>query len=111
MQVTKEKIVIRNKFGKLWFQKHYLTLTLKEAHALFLKSCKQEGECSFSTFPKYSSRNVVLLRSKPKEQCKFQLMKTKQWNQKQCFVIMAKPDGMLLPLTFWSSVNTDKTTL
>ena len=75
MPGTKYEIVIWNESGKHQLQKHYLTINLKEAHTSFLESCEQEDKCSFSTFCKYSPKNVLLLGRTPKEQCKYQVHK------------------------------------
>lgn len=74
MPSTKEETVIRNKSGEHWLQKHYLTLNLKDARALFLESWKQEDKSSFSAFFGYYPENEnVLLSSRRKEQCRYQL--------------------------------------
>ena len=44
---------------------------LKEAYALYLKTCENDNEkCSFSTFCNLQTKNVLLLGDSPKEQCK-----------------------------------------
>ena len=72
MPGTKNEIVILDKSGKCRLQKHGLIINLKEAHALFLKICKQKDKCRFLTCT-YCPKNVLLLGNSPKEQCKCQV--------------------------------------
>ena len=53
--------------------KHYLTMYLREAYAVF-KEMRQEDEetCSLSVFCKLRPKNVLLLGDTPEDTCKCQ---------------------------------------
>ena len=60
--------------GRKRAQIYFLTIYLKEAYTLYLESCeKDDDKCSFSTFCKFSPKNVLLLDEFPKQQYKYQI--------------------------------------
>ena len=65
---------IWTKNGKQKVCKHYLTMFLREAYALHLDGCINEGEkCSFSTFHNLQPKNVLLMENSPLHHCKCQI--------------------------------------
>ena len=60
--------------GKHKQRKYYLTMYLKEAHALYLELCENEDDkCSLSTFCNLYPKNVLFPDDSAKEQRKCQL--------------------------------------
>ena len=69
-----DEMTIWTKNGKQKVRKHYLTMFLREAYALYLDSCINEDEkCSFSTFRNLRPKNIMLMGSSPSRECKCQI--------------------------------------
>ena len=70
---AKDEIVVWDELGKKRLRKHYLTMYLYEAYAVF-KEMRQEDEetCSLSVFFKLRPKNVLLLGDTPEDTCKCQ---------------------------------------
>ena len=52
--------------GKQKVHKHYLTMFLREAYALYLDSCLNDDErCSFTTFSNLQLTNILLMGNSP----------------------------------------------
>ena len=73
MPGMKDQITIWDEFGKQHLQKHYLTMYIREAYAVF-KATRPENEemCSLSKFYKLRPKNVLLLDDIPEDTCKCQ---------------------------------------
>ena len=73
MPGKRDKITVWDDKGKHKLCKYYLTMYVKEAHAIYLETCDNEDDkCSLSTFSKLRPKNVLLLGDSPKDQCKCQ---------------------------------------
>ena len=65
-----DEITVWTKNGsKEKMRKYYLTMYLKEAHAIFTE-LYQESKISFSKFCSLKPKNVLLLKRQPLDQCK-----------------------------------------
>lgn len=65
---SRDHVIIQTATGKAKLEKHYLTMYLREAYAMF---CDENPgtQVGYSTFCKYRPQNVLLLKETPKEQC------------------------------------------
>ena len=69
-----DEMTIWTEKGKQKVHKHYLTMLLREAYALYLDSCVTDDErCSFTTFSNLRPKNILLMGNSPSHQCKCQI--------------------------------------
>ena len=84
--------------GKQTVLKHYLTMLLREAYALYLDSCINVDEkCSFSTFCNLWPKNVLLMENSPLHQCKCQI-------HENLFFFNYEAMGLTYDSSWWESV-------
>ena len=70
----KDEIVVWDDSGKKRKRKYYLTMFLREAHAVYKDvHPEEENNCSFSLFCQLRPNNVLLFGDTPTEQCKCQI--------------------------------------
>ena len=70
-----DEMTVWDEEGKHKLRKYYLTMYLKEAHAIYLESCENEKDkCSLSSFCNFRPPNVLLLGDSPKDQCNCQTL-------------------------------------
>ena len=57
---------------KMRLRKYFLTMNLREVHALYLQEHRDENYCSLTKMCNLRPTNVLLLGSTPHDQCKCQ---------------------------------------
>ena len=88
--------------GRKRLRKYYLTMYLKEAHALYLESCESDNDrCSFSSFCSFRPQNVLLLGDSPKHQCKCEIHEN--------LLLKLEAMGILYEKSWWKTVLCDIT--
>ena len=72
MPGMKDMMTIWSDGGKLKLRKHYLTMFLREAYYMYCEQNERDSAhgLAYSTFCNLRPRNVLLLSSSPKDQCK-----------------------------------------
>ena len=93
-----DEMTIWTQNGKQKVLKHYLTMFLREAYALYLDNCINVDEkCSFSTFCNLWPKNVLLMENSPLHQCKCQI-------HENLFFFNYEAMGLTYDSSWWESV-------
>ena len=97
-----DKVTVWTDEGRKRLRKYYLTMYLKEAHALYLESCESDNDwCSFPSFCSFRPQNVLLLGDSPKHQCKCEIHEN--------FLLKLEAISILYEKSWWETVLCDIT--